>query len=138
MNCERCGGPHYQSLLEQRAKRAYSIFCSRVLDRAPATPWEMLRNDQHAAWKEVTEFLQDEPDCPTCGEPMFCIDCNTDTGSRWEAFTPEERATIASALAMSRGFRPSHPWYVRCIELGAELTKFQEEKPNEPPTHTPQ
>lgn len=123
MNCERYGGPHYQSLLEQTAKRACSIYSARV---GAMFPWEWLNNDQQAAWKEVVEFLTDEPDCPTCGEPMFCIDCNTDTGSRWEAFTPEERATIASALAMSRGFRSSHPWYLRCEELLAQIKALPE------------
>ncbi len=64
-----------RNLLDATAKKAYKIWAHRLGVQAA---WEQLPNTERAAWIELVEFLQDEPECQHCGEILFCVNCDTD------------------------------------------------------------
>lgn len=39
-------------------------------------PWEMLGPRMREAWLEVEAFLNDEPECKKCGNPLLCGECD--------------------------------------------------------------
>jgi hypothetical protein len=81
-----------RSLIENRAKLAYSIFASHT---ARQEPYEHLTNGEQSGWMEVVRFLCDEdPEC-RCGEGLACIHCDA-------AFFYDE---MGDALAAAGKFR---------------------------------
>jgi uncharacterized small protein (DUF1192 family) len=63
------------ALLDAKAKSAYSVYAHRT---GSDIAWEWLPNEHRTAWKEVTKFLANDPECPECGEALLCIDCDSD------------------------------------------------------------
>lgn len=60
--------------LEGTAKTAYGVFAHRV---GADLPWEALAERTRIAWREVVEFIEDDPAC-RCGEPLQCVYCDAD------------------------------------------------------------
>ncbi|HTB10971.1 MAG TPA: hypothetical protein VK752_05345 [Bryobacteraceae bacterium] len=60
------------NVLEDEAKLCYSIYQHRV---GWGTAWEHLLEHERVAWREVVQFLKDEPECG-CGMALMCVDCD--------------------------------------------------------------
>jgi hypothetical protein len=62
-----------RSHLEEQAKLAYAIYAHRTGSTAA---FEQLGEAHRAAWRELVEFFEQNPECNRCGDPLFCLDCD--------------------------------------------------------------
>lgn len=60
-----------RNLLEERARTRFTIFADAT---GGQSAWEHLTERQRQGWRDVAAHVDE--DCPSCGEPLVCVDCN--------------------------------------------------------------